>query len=187
MLTQLIRPITSGIIAAVGLGLILTACGGDTALEEDIRPMSEIISQSAATPTPQKVTAAPTTQPLEIAKPVSPLLPVSPLPTPQPEESVSMPPSNNLGKPLPGSEEALAAAIADLADQTGLPAAEIKLVSIEAVEWRDASLGCPQEGYMYAQVITPGYLIVLQTKNQTYQYHTDQKTNVVWCQNKKEQ
>ncbi len=88
MLTQLIRPITSGIIAAVGLGLILTACGGDTASEEDIRPMSEIISQSATTPTPQKVTPAPTTQPLEIEKPVSPLLPASPLPTPQPEESV---------------------------------------------------------------------------------------------------
>jgi hypothetical protein len=50
------------------------------------------------------------------------------------------------------------------------------------MEWSDASLGCPQEGMMYAQVITPGYLIVLEAQGQTFEYHTDQGTNVVLCQ-----
>ena len=53
---------------------------------------------------------------------------------------------------------------------------------MEAVEWSDASLGCPQEGFMYAQVITPGYLIILEAQGEQYEYHTDQTTNVVLCQ-----
>jgi hypothetical protein len=85
-------------------------------------------------------------------------------------------------QPLPGSEESLAAAIADLVEQAGLAEEEIRLVSMEAVEWRDASLGCPQEGFMYAQVITPGYLIILEAAGQEYEYHTDQRANVVLCQ-----
>jgi hypothetical protein len=34
---------------------------------------------------------------------------------------------------------------------------------------------------MYAQVITPGFLIVLAAQGQTYEYHTDQKATVVLC------
>ena len=83
---------------------------------------------------------------------------------------------------IPGSEEALTAAVTDLSEQTGLPADQITLVSIEAVEWRDSSLGCPEEGFMYAQVITPGYKIVLEAAGQEYIYHTDQGPNAVLCQ-----
>jgi hypothetical protein len=35
---------------------------------------------------------------------------------------------------------------------------------------------------MYAQVITPGYLIILAAEGQQYEYHTDQAANVVLCQ-----
>ena len=41
------------------------------------------------------------------------------------------------------------------------------------MEWSDASLGRPQPGMMYAQVITPGYLVVLEADGQQYTYHTD--------------
>ena len=82
----------------------------------------------------------------------------------------------------PGSEQALAAAIADLAQHLNLPEEAVQLVSIEAVKWSDTSLGCPKEGYMYAQVITPGYLILLEAGGQQYEYHTDLKTNVVRCE-----
>jgi hypothetical protein len=85
-------------------------------------------------------------------------------------------------QPIPGSEAALAAAIADLSQRTGVSADQITLVSMEAREWSDASLGCPQEGMMYAQVITPGYLIILAAQGQQYEYHTDQAANVVLCQ-----
>jgi hypothetical protein len=35
---------------------------------------------------------------------------------------------------------------------------------------------------MYAQVITPGYLIVLEAMGQTYDYRTDENSSVVLCQ-----
>lgn len=83
---------------------------------------------------------------------------------------------------IPGSEQAIAAAVADLSEKTGLPADEIRLISIESVEWSDTSLGCPQEGFMYAQVITPGYLIVLEAQGQQYEYHTNQTDQVILCE-----
>ena len=84
---------------------------------------------------------------------------------------------------IPGSEEPLAAAVEDLSTQTGMPPGQITPASMEAVEWGDSSLGCPQPGFMYAQVITPGFKIVLEADGQQYTYHTDQDSNVVLCEN----
>lgn len=48
-----------------------------------------------------------------------------------------------------------------LAKQGELPAQNIELESAKAVQWPDSSLGCPQPGMMYAQIITPGYRVTL--------------------------
>jgi hypothetical protein len=74
--------------------------------------------------------------------------------------------------------DATAAALAlqakqDLGARLGIPAEEVSLISAEAVEWPDASLGCPEAGKMYAQVITPGYLIILAAEGQEYTYHAN--------------
>jgi hypothetical protein len=109
--------------------------------------------------------------PREIVEPVSPVpRGVEPEVAPADKQAV------------PGSEAALAAAKADLAKRAGVPADQVTLVSVETKEWSDASLGCPQEGMMYAQVITPGYLMILAAQGQQYEYHTDQAGNVVLCQ-----
>jgi len=34
---------------------------------------------------------------------------------------------------------------------------QTRLLQLEAVEFADASLGCPEPGFGYAQVVTPGY------------------------------
>ena len=70
----------------------------------------------------------------------------------------------------------------DLARRLGLALEVIQLVSVEAVDWSDTSLGCPQPGMMYAQVITPGFLIELEAMGQTYEYHTDEDSSAVLCQ-----
>ncbi len=70
---------------------------------------------------------------------------------------------------------------ADLSRRLGITATAITVARTESVEWRDSSLGCPQPGYMYTQVITPGYLIVLQANGQDYEYHAG-LSNVVFCQ-----
>ena len=84
---------------------------------------------------------------------------------------------------FPGSEFPVNAAIADLSEKNGVPEDQITVVSIEAKDWPDSSLGCPDEGFMYAQVITSGYLIVLEADGQQYNYHTDETgKNVVLCE-----
>ncbi|MCD6291080.1 MAG: hypothetical protein J7M34_11300 [Anaerolineae bacterium] len=74
----------------------------------------------------------------------------------------------------------VAQAVADLAERLHVAEDEITVRSVEAVEWSDTSLGCPQPGMMYAQVITPGYRIVLEAGGQRYEYHTD-RSRVLLC------
>lgn len=62
-------------------------------------------------------------------------------------------------------------AVAALAKQLSLSPAAITVRSVESVDWPDASLGCPQPEMMYAQVITPGYRIILEAKGKSYEYH----------------
>jgi len=62
---------------------------------------------------------------------------------------------------------------AALAAELGVPAADMTVVSAEAVEWNDACLGVTGPDEMCAQVITPGYRVVVETGGQQYTYHTD--------------
>ena len=66
----------------------------------------------------------------------------------------------------------------DLGKRKGLPAEQIRVVSIEEVDWSNGSLGYPKPGMVYIQVIIPGYRIILTDGAQTYEYHTDQGQRV---------
>jgi len=68
----------------------------------------------------------------------------------------------------------------DLAKRLNIPADQISVRSMESVEWPDTSLGCPEEGKMYAQVVLPGYKILLEAKGKVYEYHAGGK-DVVFC------
>ncbi|MDE2869674.1 MAG: hypothetical protein OXR64_05295 [Chloroflexota bacterium] len=70
-------------------------------------------------------------------------------------------------------EELETAARELLANELDLDAEDLELQSSEAVEWSDASLGCPQEGYAYAQVITPGYKLVFDLAGTSHAVHTN--------------
>jgi len=94
-------------------------------------------------------------------------------PTPTPE-ATGVDPSNE-------AESVVRLAQEDLARRLGLAVDRIQLLSVEAVQWSDASLGCPQPGMMYAQVITPGFRVVLEGKGQAYEYHTDTDLSVILC------
>ena len=65
-------------------------------------------------------------------------------------------------------EQAAASAREALAEQLSVAAEGIELVSIERVEFGDTSLGCPQPGMMYAQVVVPGYKVLLERDGKTY-------------------
>jgi hypothetical protein len=60
---------------------------------------------------------------------------------------------------------------ADLAKQLGIRQNEITVESVEQREFPDTSLGVPEPGRAYAQVVTPGYVIKLIAGNTVYEYH----------------
>ncbi len=72
----------------------------------------------------------------------------------------------------PEKQAAVDLAKTKLAARLSVDAAKITLVSAEAVDWPDTSLGVPEAGKMYAQVITHGYKIVLSANGAQYEYHT---------------
>lgn len=55
-----------------------------------------------------------------------------------------------------------------IAEFLSLPATEMTLVSLEATNFNDASLGCPKPGMSYAQVITPGYRAVVEADGRRF-------------------
>lgn len=71
----------------------------------------------------------------------------------------------------------------DLAKRLGVQISEIELLSFEEVVWPDSSLGCPQPGMAYAQMLTPGFLIILSVDDQAYEYHASRGTEVIYCEN----
>ncbi len=71
----------------------------------------------------------------------------------------------------------------DLAQRLSMSVTQINLVEATEAEWSDSSLGCPQPGMDYLQVITPGYLILLEVNAQTYEYHSNRDTYFVYCEN----
>jgi hypothetical protein len=70
------------------------------------------------------------------------------------------------------SEDALVQrAKADLADQLSIRRDKIAVESVEQRQFPDASLGVPEPGRAYAQVVTPGYVIQLIAGDTVYEYH----------------
>ncbi len=72
-------------------------------------------------------------------------------------------------------------AIEDAARTTGVDPGSVRVLNVEARDWPDASLGCPKPGMMYAQVITPGYLVVVAGGGKRLEYHTDLRGRAVMC------
>lgn len=81
--------------------------------------------------------------------------------------------------PQPAGPEALIArAVEDLAERLGVDADEISVINVDATQFPDASLGVPQPGESYAQVVTPGYVIQLAVGDQLYEYHASEERMV---------
>lgn len=77
--------------------------------------------------------------------------------------------------------DAIEVAVATLARELNCAAGEISLAEVRPVTWPDSSLGCPEPGMMYTQVLTPGYQIKLVRANKPYIMHTDRGHRAVHC------
>ena len=63
----------------------------------------------------------------------------------------------------------------DLSQRLNIPIEDIILVKEEAVDWPNPGLGYPEDGMNYAQVITPGFRIILKAQDKLFEYHSDYK------------
>lgn len=76
----------------------------------------------------------------------------------------------------------VSAAKMDLSQRTGAADEDIVIVSVEAVTWRDGSLGCPQPGMAYTQVLTDGARITLEYEGTGYVYHSGGNRDPFLCE-----
>lgn len=66
-------------------------------------------------------------------------------------------------------------------DVPGVDLTKATVVTGEAVEWSDGSLGCPEMGVLYTQVITPGYHVVISVDGVEYDYRATDAGQVRLC------
>ncbi len=92
------------------------------------------------------------------------------------DPSQSASPTTPSTTPPAGVDPSLGAVVeqarADLAGRLGVPEAAITVVSAKPVTWPDSSLGCPQPGMAYLQVLTDGSRILLEHADRQYAYHS---------------
>ncbi|MCA9927418.1 MAG: hypothetical protein KC419_03030 [Anaerolineales bacterium] len=102
--------------------------------------------------------------------------------TPEPGDDSD---GGNVVLPAPGVPDPTAKLVqdisADLSSRLGIDIGEVELVAIAETTWRDSSLGCPQPGMNYLQVLTDGYNITLKANEVVYEYHTSGTRSFVYC------
>lgn len=174
------------LIAALFVMLfVVAACGGSE--EETPTEAAPATEAPAATATPLPATEIPpaTETPAPVVEATDSPLPTpdtgrsveeSPLPTPVPDIDTDTQTGDPLTMLMNAAQQALA-------ESEGLSAQDFLLDSFEQVDWGDASLGCPEPGNSYAQVVTPGYLFIFVVGEQEYPVHTTQNPEgpIVYC------
>ncbi|MEI2688454.1 MAG: hypothetical protein V9H69_01580 [Anaerolineae bacterium] len=72
-------------------------------------------------------------------------------------------------------------AIDDLSSRLAVASENIAVIEINEMDWPDASLGCPAPDMAYAQVITPGAQVILESGGQTYDYRGRTLNDLFLC------
>ena len=77
-------------------------------------------------------------------------------------------------------------AIEDLAQRLAVASDDITVVRVEEVDWPDGSLGCPQPGMSYRQMLVNGTFIQLSVDGELYNYHSGSGRPPFLCNSKDE-
>jgi hypothetical protein len=111
-------------------------------------------------------------------EPLSTLIPAQPTKGDIPQMNPLLPTPSTLGL-----EGLIETAKQDLAQRLSVQTSDIILVDAKEVVWSDGSLGCPQPGMAYAQILTPGYLIKLKYDIREFEYHAGKDRSLTYCKN----
>jgi len=148
--------------------LLLAACGGD----------SEAVPTSAP---PTRTLLPPTLTPTAVPRDVTP----TPTDLPAPS-ALSMPVATVVPQVSPVVQALIDRTARDLVEQHAVEPETIRLLSVDAVLWRDESWGCETRdgGSPTKPSPTPGYRIVFAANDQVYVYHTDDQESFFLCQDR---
>jgi len=162
--------------------VILVACAGPVETGVETRPD---VSSNAATEQGESIGDTSTISPLGNEPPG----PLDAQRDQVPASSQDTAPSTSAGDsgPLPDQEHGglqpiIDAAKTDLAQRLGIEVNEVLVRSAEEVTWSDSSLGCPQPGKVYAQVLTEGAVIRLGFDGVDYSYHAGEGRQPFLCE-----
>lgn len=178
------RKIVTMIMLTAGL---LSACG--QAITEPA-PATEAESEIVGAVSTPTVEATVTPQTLPTQEQPTPTVEPETDPTADSEPRLVDPPEADdsiVGRQPDGTgpDAALVnAAQASLAGFIGMSADALQLEEVTAQGWPDGSIGCPAEGAMYPQVVTPGYLMIFSDGDARYEIHTGETDElIVLCEN----
>ena len=73
--------------------------------------------------------------------------------------------------------------LTDAAGRSGLIIEKLRLTKIESDQWPDASLGCPQTGRVYAQVVSTGNRVVVDAGGEFLEYRVAPSGEFWLCDN----
>lgn len=76
-------------------------------------------------------------------------------------------------------EDAVRLAVRTLAEKLGIEEEAVRLGSASKITWRDAGLGCPEDGARRDPAPTPGYRVVLRVDSLVYRVHVTSGRAVV--------
>ena len=106
-----------------------------------------------------------------------------PMRIPDPQESILAP----QGTAVPTAEmplEVRRAVTEEAARRFNVASSAVVLTRAEQVTWPDGSLGCPEPGRMYTQMLVSGYRVVAKTTAGELVYHTDSRGKLATCASK---
>ena len=144
--------------------------------EEDAVP-PVVAATPAPSVTPQEP-AGPTARPALVPLPQLELVTPRAAPVTSPQEAPMPRP--------PVVSDPVAFAVEDLAARLSVPADAITVVRVEEVDWPDGSLGCPQPGMRYKQMLVNGSFIQLSVDGRLYNYHSGGSRSPFLCVSKDE-
>ena len=72
--------------------------------------------------------------------------------------------------------------VADAASGAGVDASDVRVVTAEAVNWSDGSLGCPEPGMAYTQALVPGFRVVVDIDGEELHFHASESGEFAFCE-----
>lgn len=159
------------------LALVLAACGTPTVVSE---PAGS--DEPAPPPTVGSTTTMSADQAASLSTTTSTTTSPEDTVTPKPPPD-SVPPPSEI-QPTGGEVPAayLAAVLADAAERLEVDQSELSVDEAVAVVWSDGSLGCPEPGQDYIQVLIEGYRVVVSAYGETLDYRLDQRGHFRLCE-----